>query len=90
MKIEGETHDRGDSLSLSLSFQVRATSNDNRNNDQLPYLESKEHIEDSAVKVFRDREIDSGCRSKQEDVTAGEEVIQNNIPQAPTTHRPDQ
>ena len=42
------------------------------------------------VEVFRDREIDPGCRSKQEDVTAGEEVIQNNIPQAPTTHRPDQ
>ena len=40
--------------------------------------QSKEHFEDSAE--FRDREIDPGCRSKQEDVTAGEEVIQNNTP----------
>ena len=53
-------------------------------------MESKEHVEDSAVVVFRDRDNGPGCRSKQEDVTASEEVVQNNIPLAPTTHRPDQ
>ena len=77
------------SLSHSKPITSKPVHNDPES-QRLPYLESKEHVEDSAVEVFRDRDIDPGCRSKQEDVTAGGEVVQNNIPQAPTTHRPDQ
>ena len=39
-----------------------------------PLLESKEHVEDGAVEVFRRRDIVPGCRRKREEVTAGKDV----------------